>query len=84
MSTNPHVAERDETIALIAAMVNGDRWLSADSCWVFLGLKSKRVFLERVACNPSFPIPSKPAGTSVWRKSEVDTWADRQRINRAA
>lgn len=78
-------AQRDDTVAMIAALVAGDRWLSADACAAFLGGIARRTFLEKVACRPDFPAPAKILGTTkAWKKSEVDAWADRRKINRAA
>lgn len=78
-------AQRDDTVAMIAALVAGDRWLSADACAAFLGGIARRTFLEKVACRPDFPAPAKILGTTkVWKKSEVDAWADRRRVSRAA
>lgn len=79
-------------VALIAALVAGDRWLCADACAVHLGLRptkdgkpNRRGFLERIACQPGFPQPLELGNEKSWRKSEVDEWADEQRrINRAA
>ncbi len=51
------------SITVLAAMIEGERWLSADSCAVLLGLTTPearpngRGFLERLACRPSFPAP---------------------------
>lgn len=78
--------------AVIAALVAGDRWLSADACAVYLGLRpakdgspNRRGFLERVACKPDFPRPLQIGTDKTWKKSEVDAWAEEQRrINRAA
>lgn len=73
------LTERDETLTMIAALVKGDRWLSADACAVFLGMitpagkPNRRGFLERVACRPDFP-KANPV-TRSWKKSEVDDWA---------
>ncbi|SEJ54512.1 helix-turn-helix transcriptional regulator [Frateuria terrea] len=77
--------KKDNTVELIAALVAGDRWLSADSCAVFLGGIARRTFLEKIACRPDFPAPSRILGTTkLWKKSEVDQWAERQKVNRAA
>ena len=71
--------EKDDTLTMIAALVKGDRWLSADACAVFLGMATpkdrpnRRGFLERVACRPDFPKPNPV--TRSWKKSEVDDWA---------
>jgi len=73
----------NEALALIAALVNGDRWLNADACAVFLGMvtpngsPNRRGFLERVACRPDFPKPNPI--TRSWKKSEVDEWAVNRR-----
>ena len=72
-----------DTVALIAALVAGDRWLSADACAVYLGMvtpagkPNRRGFLERVACLPDFP-KQTPIARS-WKKSEVDDWAMERR-----
>lgn len=79
------MGEADNTVALIAALVAGDRWLNADACAVFLGLvtpsgsPNRRGFLERVACRPSFPAPLVIGNEKKWKKSEVDRWADDER-----
>lgn len=84
------MAEHDSTIATLAALIEGDRWLSADSCAVFLGLTTaegvpnRRGFLERVACRPSFPEPLVIGNEKKWRKTEVDRWAqDERKISQA-
>lgn len=72
-------------LTLIAALVRGDRWLSADACAVYLGMvtaagaPNRRGFLERVACRPDFPRPLELGQQRSWKKSEVDEWADEQR-----
>lgn len=72
-----------ELLGLLAGMIQGDRWLSADACAVFLGMltpkgsPNRRGFLERVACRPDFPKPNPV--TRSWKKSEVDDWAMNQR-----
>jgi hypothetical protein len=77
------VISKDDRYDMIAALVAGDRWLSADACAVFLGLitpqgnPNRRRFLERVACRPDFPKPNPI--TRSWKKSEVDLWAMNQR-----
>jgi len=75
----------DPTIAVLAAMIEGERWLSADSCAVLLGLTTpeakanRRGFLERVACRPSFPTPLQIGNEKKWKRSELLKWADDQR-----
>jgi len=71
--------ESTNYLALIAALVAGDRWLSADACSVYLGMvtpsgkPNRRGFLERVACRPDSPKPNPV--TRSWKKSELDDWA---------
>lgn len=83
MSENDEKA--DKTLALIAALVKGDRWLNADACAVYLGMvtpngkPNRRGFLERVACRPDFPKALDLGQQKTWKKSEVDDWADEQR-----
>lgn len=77
--------EKDNIVALVAALVAGDPWLSAESCAAFIGGIKRRTFLEKIACRTDFPAPAKVLGTTkVWRKSEVNAWLDRQRTSRAA
>ncbi len=70
-------------LTLIAALVQGDRWLNADACAMHLGMvtpdgkPNRRGFLERVACRADFPRPNPI--TRSWKKSEVDDWADELR-----
>jgi hypothetical protein len=84
------MADVDHTLALIAALVQGDRWLNADACAVFLGLvtpagePNRRGFLERVACRSSFPEPLVIGSEKKWKKSEVERWADDERKIAAA
>jgi hypothetical protein len=79
----------DSNVEILAALIEGDRWLSSDSCAAYLGLwhkdgtANRRRFLERIACLPDFPAPNPI--TRTWKKSEVDRWATNQaRLNRAA
>ena len=73
----------EKQLGLIAALVAGDRWLSADAAAVYLGrvsprgMPNRRGFLERVACRPDFPKPNPV--TRSWKKSELDEWAMNQR-----
>ncbi len=75
----------DPTITVLAAMIEGERWLSADSCAVLLGLTTpdgkpnRRGFLERLACHPSFPAPLQIGNEKKWKRSEVLCWADDER-----
>jgi predicted DNA-binding transcriptional regulator AlpA len=69
----------EKQLALIAALVAGDRWLSADACAVFLGGIKRRTFLEKIACLPSFPAPLPLGKVKAWKKSEVEAWAENHR-----
>lgn len=75
-----------DPVALIAALVAGDCWLSADACAAYLGGITRRTFLETIACRPNFPAPLPLGKVKVWKKSEVETWASnyRRSVNRAA
>lgn len=78
------MTERDSTLATLAALMEGDRWLNADSCAVVLGLvtdgkPNRRGFLERVACRPRFPTPLQIGNEKKWKRSEVLRWADDER-----
>jgi len=76
-------SDPENYLCLIAALVAGDRWISADACAVFLGMltpkgrPNRRGFHERVACRPDFP-KANPV-TRSWKKSEVDEWAMKTR-----
>ncbi len=76
------MSDKDETVTMIAALVHGDRWLSADACAAFLGGIARRTFLEKIACLPSFPAPLPLGKVKAWKKSEVDAWAELYRANR--
>lgn len=84
---NADTTTQADTVALIAALVAGDRWLSADACAVYLGGITRRHFLQNIACQPAFPA-ALPLGykTKAWKKSEVDQWAEnyRRTASRAA
>lgn len=83
--TAPDQLSPAEQLALIAALVHGDRWLNADAAAAHLGMftpkghVNRRGFLERVACQPGFPVPLVLGDQKKWRKSEIDAWADEQR-----
>ena len=86
----------DCTLATLAALIEGDRWLNADSCAVYFGLivangkpnagkPNRRGFLQRVACRHSFPKPLVIGNEKKWNKSEIARWAkDQQRLNQAS
>lgn len=70
--------------AMLAAVLPGDRWLNAEACSVFVGARSKRHFLETIACKPGFPKPVTLNRHKVWKRSEVDAWMESRRASRAA
>jgi len=78
------VAESD-TLAVLAAFIEGDRWLSADAAAVYLGMTTRegqpnrRGFLERVASRSDFPHPLIIGNEKKWRKVELEAWALRRR-----
>lgn len=79
------MSEQDQAVAQLAALIAGDRWLSADGCAAYFGGIKRRTFLERIACQPDFPAPAKIAGAGkLWRKSDLDEYAERHKLNRAA
>lgn len=65
-------------VELIAALVNGDRWLCAGAGAAYLGQMPKKTFLA-FACQPGFPVALRVGKRRMWRKSELDEWAERQR-----
>ena len=75
--------EKDDTVAIIAAMVQGDRWLSASTAAVYMGQIPRKSFLA-LACKPGFPVPTWLGKHRTWRKSELDEWmkAERSRQQR--
>lgn len=80
------IAKLDELkSAIVAASIPFDkRWLDTDGAAALLGV-SVGHFRDRIACKPGFPKPARyTGGHPHWKASEVDEWADRQRINRAA
>lgn len=75
-----HADTQPDPVALIAALVSGDRWLSADACAAYLGGITRRHFLENIACQPTFPTAlTLGHKTKAWKKSEVEQWADNYR-----
>lgn len=69
---------RQDLLELVAALVNGDRWLCAGAGAAFLGQMPKKTFLA-FACQPGFPVALRVGKRRMWRKSELDEWAERQR-----
>jgi hypothetical protein len=84
------MGDKDNTATLIAALVSGDRWLNADAAAVFLGLvtpdgqPNRRRYLEQVACKPGYPKPLQHGTQKVWKKSEIDLWAEEERRSNQA
>lgn len=67
-----------DVVAILAAMVEGERWLCADAAAAYLGQMPRKTFLE-FAAKPGFPAPARIGKRRVWRKSELDDWAERLR-----
>jgi predicted DNA-binding transcriptional regulator AlpA len=64
-----------DVATVLAALVKGDCWMSADSCAAYLGGIKRRTFLENYACRPEFPKPLPLGNRKAWKKSEVEEWA---------
>jgi hypothetical protein len=66
----------EHALTLIAVLVAGDRWFSADAFAVYSGMgtlagkPNRRGFLECIACRPDFP-KANPVRRS-WKNSEID------------
>ena len=71
-----------ELLELVAALVNGDHWLCAGAGAAYLGQMPKKTFLA-FACQPGFPVALKVGKRRMWRKSELDAWAEKQRAIQA-
>ena len=69
---------RQDLLEVIAALVNGDRWLCAGAGAAYLGQMPKKTFLA-FACQPGFPVALRVGKRRMLRKSELDEWAERQR-----
>ena len=73
-------AERESEVSLIAALVEGDRWLSADGCAAFLGLftpkgsPNRKGFMDRIACSSDFPRPLMLGRSRRWKRSHLAAW----------
>lgn len=53
-------------------------WLDTEAAAAYLRF-SVRHFRERVAVLPDFPAPRYFGGSAIrWKRSDLDTWADRQ------
>jgi hypothetical protein len=70
--------QADNVAEILAALVNGDRWLCAGAGAAYLGQMPKKTFLA-FACQPGFPVALKVGKRRMWRKSELDAWAEKQR-----
>lgn len=69
---------RQDLLELVAALVNGDRWLCAGAGAAYLGQMPKKTFLA-FACQPGFPVALRVGKRQMRRKSELDERAERQR-----
>lgn len=75
------MGENDETkplsLAVLASMLEGDRWLCADAAAVHLGQMPRKTFLA-IAAEPGFPAMVKLGKRRVWRKSEIDAFMEQR------
>ena len=78
MSAAENNETTDSVAEILAALVNGDRWLCAGAGAAYLGQMPKKTFLA-FACQPGFPVALRVGKRRMWRKSELDEWAERQR-----
>lgn len=67
-----------EVVDALAALVAGDRWLSADSAAAYMGQMPRQTFV-RLSAAPGFPVATWIGKRRVWRKSELDDWVQRER-----
>ena len=82
MSAAENNETTDSVAEILAALVNGDRWLCAGAGAAYLGQMPKKTFLA-FACQPGFPVALRVGKRRMWRKSELDEWAERQRAAQA-
>ena len=78
MSAAENNETTDSVAEILAALVNGDRWLCAGAGAAYLDQMPKKTFLA-FACQPGFPVALRVGKRRMWRKSELDEWAERQR-----
>lgn len=84
MSAAEKIIERLDEIAA-AQRASASTWLDAQGIAVRIS-QTRRYVLERLACLPDFPKPSRPGGFGQprWKASEIDEWMERQPGRRAA
>lgn len=69
--------EQDRTLALLAAMLEGDRVLTREGSAVLLSMPLRT--FDKLASAPDFPKPAKLGRRLTWRRRELLAWWDRQR-----
>lgn len=71
--------------AIVAALGDGDRWMTAEAAAFYLGDLPLATFYQHAA-KPDFPRPVKIGKGRKWKKSALAEWADKEhaRQNRAA
>lgn len=70
--------QQPDLIAVIAAMVDGDRYLDVDGARILLGNLAPATF-RQYAAKPGFPKAVKLGKGRKWRRRELLDWADRER-----
>jgi predicted DNA-binding transcriptional regulator AlpA len=73
------MGREDDIANILALLMKGDCWLSADACAAYLGGIKRRTFLETIACRPDFPNGLPVGNRKAWKKSEVEEWAQNTR-----
>lgn len=72
-----------EPVSILAALIEGDRWLSADGCAAYLGLfrpngePNRKGFMDRICRQPDFPSPLTLGRSKRWKASLVQAWHKR-------
>lgn len=77
--------KQTDMASVVAALIEGDRYLDVDSARILLGNLAPATF-RQYAAKPGFPRAVKLGKGRKWRRRELLEWADRERDrqNRAA
>lgn len=71
--------KEDPILAVVAAMIAGDRWLAADAAAVYMGQMPRQTFVQ-LSARPGFPVATWLGKRRVWKKSELDAYVERERV----